>query len=98
VRSLATFLHYIMILSPDGPYLTRIVENVHKLVPYALMRPPLRVGNAATMINGMVKLLLTKISVNSVTSFFGLTNPSDAGMNLMQQYVLTTGKKPMNLF
>lgn len=87
--NLATFLHYIMVLSPDGPYLTRVVENVHKLVPYSLMRPPLRVGNAATMINGMVRLLLTKISVNSVTSWFGLTNPSDAGMNLMQQVVST---------
>lgn len=78
-----------MVLSPDGPYLARIVENVHKLVPYALMRPPLRVGNAATMINGMVRLLLTKLSVNSVTSWFGLTNPSDAGMNLMQQVIST---------
>ncbi|KAE9990682.1 hypothetical protein EG327_001077 [Venturia inaequalis] len=87
--NLATFLHYIMVLSPDGPYLTRVVENIHKLVPYGLMRPPLRVGNAATMINGMVKLLLTKLSVNSVTSWFGLTNPSDAGMNLMQQVVST---------
>lgn len=78
-----------MVLSPDGPYLTRVVENIHKLVPYALMRPPLRVGNAATMINGMVKLLLTKLSVNSVTSWFGLTNPSDAGMNLLQQVIST---------
>lgn len=78
-----------MVLSPDGPYLTRVVENVHKLVPYALMRPTLKVGNAATMINGMVKLLFTKISLNSVTSWFGLTNPSDAGMNLMQQVIST---------
>jgi len=37
------------------------------------------------MINGMVKMLLTKISVNSVTSWFGLTNYSDAGMNMIQQ-------------
>ncbi len=83
-----------MVLSPDGPYLTRVVENVHKLVPYALMRPPLRVGNAATMINGIVKLLFTKISINSVTSFFGFTNPSDAGMNLMQQYVASVAIEP----
>jgi hypothetical protein len=53
------------------------------------MRPTLKVGNAATMINGMVKLLFTKLSLNSVTSWFGLTNPSDAGMNLMQQVIST---------
>lgn len=87
--NLASFLHYIMILSPDGPYLVRVLENVHKLVPYAMMRQTLRVGNAATMINGMLKLLLTKMTVNSVTSFFGLTNYSDAGMNMLQQIAST---------
>ena len=76
-----------MILSPDGPYLARVMENVHKLVPYSMIRQTLRVGNAATMMNGMVKLLLTKLSVNSITSWIGLTNYSDAGMNLLQQYV-----------
>ena len=87
--NLASFLHYIMILSPDGPYLVRVLENVHKLVPYAMMRQTLRVGNAATMINGMVKLLLTKVTINSVTSFLGLTNYSDAGMNMLQQIAST---------
>jgi hypothetical protein len=74
-----------MVLSPDGPYLARITENINKLVPYGLIRQTLRVGNAATMINGMLKLLLTKISVNSITSWIGLSTPSDAGMNLLQQ-------------
>lgn len=87
--NLASFLHYILILSPDGPYLVRILENVHKLIPYAMMRQTLRVGNAATMINGMVKLLLTKVTINSVTSFLGLTNYSDAGMNALQQIAST---------
>ncbi|KIW06311.1 uncharacterized protein PV09_02776 [Verruconis gallopava] len=87
--NLASILHYIMILSPDGPYLVRVLENIHRLVPYGTMRQTLRVGNAATMINGMVKLLLTKMTINSVTSFFGLTNYSDAGMNLLQQIAST---------
>jgi hypothetical protein len=87
--NLASFLHYILVLSPDGPYLVRVLENVHKLIPYAMMRQTLRVGNAATMINGMLKLLLTKVTINSVTSFLGLTNYSDAGMNLLQQIAST---------
>ena len=85
--SLATFLHYILILSPDGQYLRIIIENVNRLVPYGLVRQTLKVGNAATMINAMVKLVLAKLSVNTMTSWLGLTNPSDDGMNLLQSYV-----------
>lgn len=88
-NSLASFLHYIMIHSPDGPYLARVVENVNKLVPYLAMRQALKVGNAATMINTMVKLVLAKLSVTSLTNWIGLSNSANEGMNLLQQYVLT---------
>jgi hypothetical protein len=77
-----------MVLSPDGPYLARIMEQINRLVPYGLMRQTLRIGNAATMINGMLRLLLTKLSVNSITSWIGLTKSTDDGFNLLQQYVL----------
>lgn len=87
LHSFATFLHYVMIHSPDGPYIARLLENVHKLVPYAMMRSTLRVGNAATMINGMVRLLLTKLSVGAVTNWLGLSKGADDGMNLLQQIV-----------
>lgn len=87
--SLASFLHHTFIMSPDGQYLLRLLENVHRLVPYTLMRQTLRVGNAATMINGMVKLVLTKISVTAVTNWIGLTNNTNDGMNLMQQIIST---------
>jgi len=77
-----------MVLSPDGPYLARIMEQINKLVPYGLMRQTLRIGNAATMINGMLRLMLTKLSVNSITSWIGLTKANDDGLNLLQQYVV----------
>jgi hypothetical protein len=41
------------------------------------------------MINGMVKLVLTKLSVTAVTNWIGLTNNSNDGMNLMQQILST---------
>lgn len=87
--SLASLLHHVFIMSPDGQYLIRLIENVHRLVPYTLVRQTLRVGNAATMINGMVRLVLTKLSVTAVTNWIGLTNNTDDGMNLMQQIIST---------
>ncbi|KAF2650134.1 hypothetical protein K491DRAFT_697568 [Lophiostoma macrostomum CBS 122681] len=89
VLNIASFMHHIFIMSPDGQYLLRLLENVHRLIPYTLVRQTLRVGNAATMINGMVKLVLTKISVTAVTNWIGLTNNANDGMNLMQQILST---------
>lgn len=76
-------------MSPDGQYLLRLLENVHRLIPYMMIRQTLRVGNAATMINGMVRLVLAKLSVTAVTNWIGLTNNTNDGMNLMQQIMST---------
>jgi hypothetical protein len=61
------------VLLPDGQYLLKLIENVNKLVPYMAIRQILRVGNAATMINGMLKIFLAKLSVTSVTNWAGLS-------------------------
>jgi hypothetical protein len=74
-------------MSPDGQYLLRLVENVHRLIPYYVVKQTLRVGNAATMINGMVRLVLAKLSVTAVTNWMGFTNNTNDGMNLMQQII-----------
>ncbi|KAL5116666.1 hypothetical protein ACEQ8H_005415 [Pleosporales sp. CAS-2024a] len=85
----ASFLHHVFVMSPDGQYLVRVVENAHKLIPYMVIKQTLRVGNAATMINGMVRLVLAKISVTAMTNWIGLTNSSNDGMNLLQQIIST---------
>jgi hypothetical protein len=72
-------------ISPDGQSLLRILENVQKLVPYGMIRQALRVGNAATMINGITKLLLAKLSVTAWTNWIGISNSVDEGMNMLQQ-------------
>ncbi|KAF2269052.1 hypothetical protein CC78DRAFT_529658 [Lojkania enalia] len=87
--NLASFLHHVFVMSPDGQYLLRLLENVHRLVPYYVIKQTLRVGNAATMINGMVRLILTKLSVTAVTNWMGLTNNTNDGMNLLQQIIST---------
>ncbi|KAF2787810.1 hypothetical protein K505DRAFT_316031 [Melanomma pulvis-pyrius CBS 109.77] len=87
--NLASFFHHFFIMSPDGQYLLRLLENVHRLVPYYMVKQTLRVGNAATMINGMVRLVLAKLSVTGFTNWIGLTNNSNDGMNLMQQIIST---------
>lgn len=82
---MASFMHYILILSPKGQYLLKLVENVHKLIPYVIVRQTLKIGNVASMINAMVKVGLAKMSVASLTNWMGLTQTEDEGMNLLQQ-------------
>ena len=83
---LASFLHYIIVISPRGQSIIPLLSKAHNLAPYFMMRQTLKVGNAASMLNGMVKLILAKMNLSTVTSWFG-GQPSDSGMNLMQQYV-----------
>ena len=87
--SLASFMHYTLILSPEGPGLLRLIENGHKLVPYTIVRQTLRVGNVATMMNGMLRIVLSKVSTATLTNWVGLTSGADEGMNLLQQIIST---------
>ncbi|KAF2139588.1 uncharacterized protein K452DRAFT_320240 [Aplosporella prunicola CBS 121167] len=87
--NLATLLHQIFILSPDGQSLLRIMENINRLIPYSIIRQTLKVGNAATMINGMVRLVLAKLSVGTITNWIGISKGADEGMNLLQQIIST---------
>ena len=73
-----------MIVSPKGFALLTLLESAHRLVPYTIIRQTLRVGNAATMINAMVKVVLAKASVGTVTNWLGISQGADEGMNLMQ--------------
>jgi hypothetical protein len=61
------------------------MSNLLKLVPWTMLKQSLRIGNAATMINAVTRLFLTKLSLTSITNWFGLSNNPDDGMNLMQQ-------------
>lgn len=83
---LGSFLHYIIVISPRGQSILPLLTKAHNLAPYFMIRQTLKLGNAASMLNGMVKLILAKMNISTVTSWFG-GQPSDSGMNLMQQYV-----------
>lgn len=85
--SLASFMHYTLILSPKGQYLLKLIDNAHKLIPYMAIRQALKIGNIATMISALMKIILAKMSVASLTNWIGLTDTRDDGMNLLQQYV-----------
>lgn len=50
------------VVSPEGPYLIKLIEGVNRLTPYSMIKQTLRVSNAATMISGMMKLFLAKLS------------------------------------
>ena len=86
VTILGSFLHYIIVISPRGQSILPLLTKAHNLAPYFMIRQTLKVGNAASMLNGMVKLILAKMNMSTITSWFG-GQPSDSGMNLMQQYV-----------
>jgi hypothetical protein len=79
-------MHRVFVLSPEGPYLLKLLENVHRLLPYSMVKQTLRIGNAATMLNGMMRLLLAKIGVGALSNWVGLTQNADDGMNLLQRY------------
>lgn len=83
--SLASFMHYTLILSPKGQYLLKLVDNANKLIPYVAIRQTLKIGNIATMMGALVKIILAKMSVTSITNWIGLTASEDDGMNLLQQ-------------
>ena len=78
-------MHYFLILSPKGQYFLKLVANANRLVPYLVIRQTLKIGNVASMINAMMRVILAKMSVTSVTNWIGLTKSDDEGMNLMQQ-------------
>ncbi|KAI0526393.1 hypothetical protein F5B22DRAFT_641538 [Xylaria bambusicola] len=84
---IATFLHQVFVLSPEGPYLLKLIENIHRLVPYTMIGQTLRVGNAASMINGMSRLFLSKVSIGAISNWMGLTSNAADGMNLMQRII-----------
>ncbi|TGJ87363.1 hypothetical protein E0Z10_g1333 [Xylaria hypoxylon] len=85
VFHIATFLHQAFVISAEGPYLLKLIENVHRLVPYSVIGQTLRVGNAASMINAMSRLFLSKVSIGAFSNWIGLTSNASDGMNLMQR-------------
>lgn len=87
VFHLAALLHQIFALSPDGQYLLKLLDNIHGLIPYKMIKQTLHIGNAATMINGMMRLLLAKLSVTGLTNWLGVTQNDDDGMNLLQNII-----------
>ncbi|KAI0882037.1 uncharacterized protein GGS22DRAFT_196207 [Annulohypoxylon maeteangense] len=83
----ATFLHHLFVLSAEGPYLLKLIDNVHSLIPYTVIGQTLRLGNAGTMINAMIRLFLAKVSVGAISNWLGLTQNASDGMNLMQRII-----------
>lgn len=51
-----------------------------------MVKQTLRIGNAATMLNGMMRLLLSKMGVGALSNWVGLTHNADDGMNFLQRY------------
>ncbi|KAK5173908.1 uncharacterized protein LTR77_002589 [Saxophila tyrrhenica] len=99
VVNIASLMHYTLVLSPEGPTLLRMIENVHRLIPYVVVRQTLKIGNVATMISAMMRVILAKVSVASVTNWIGLSSGADEGMNLLQQImsqVLSWDKRDLN--
>jgi|SRR6187551_448229 len=84
-QSLASFIHHVFVVSSEGQYLLKLIENTHKMVPYLMMGKIFKYGNAATMLNAMVKLLLTKLSLTSLSNWAGITQNPYEGMNLLQR-------------
>lgn len=84
-HSLASLMHYTLVLSPKGQYLLKLIDNANRLIPYMLIKQTLKIGNVASMISAMVRIGLAKMSVSSVTNWIGLTSGAAEGMNLLQQ-------------
>lgn len=83
----ASCMHRIFVESSEGQYLLKLLGNVQGMIPYSMVRQTLRVGNAATMINGIIRIFLAKVGVGAMTNWLGLTKDAEDGMNLLQRYV-----------
>lgn len=84
--SIASLMHYTLVLSPEGPTLLRMIQSVHNLLPYMAIRQALKIGNVATMLSAVMRVVLAKASMSTMTNWMGLTSGADEGMNLLQQY------------
>ncbi|KAI1434408.1 hypothetical protein GGR50DRAFT_663038 [Xylaria sp. CBS 124048] len=84
----ASFLHQAFVISADGPHLLKLIENVHRLVPYTVISQTLRLGNAATMISAISRLFLSKVGRGTISNWIRLTSSPTDGMNLMQRILL----------
>ena len=82
---IASFLHHVFVISPEGQYLLKLIQNVHSLIPYSMIRQTFKISNAATMLNGMIRLLLAKVGIGAISNWMGLTQHADDGMNLLQR-------------
>ncbi|KAL9014174.1 MAG: hypothetical protein Q9180_008964, partial [Flavoplaca navasiana] len=82
----AALLHHNLIVSPRGQSMVSLLNRLHRLTPYFLVKQTLKIGNAASMLNGMTQLLLAKMNLSTLTSWFG-GQASDSGMNLLQQII-----------
>lgn len=51
-----------------------------------MVKQTLRISNAATMLNGVMRLLLTKVGLGALSNRLGLTQNAGEGMNLLQRY------------
>ncbi|KAK6354116.1 hypothetical protein TWF730_008535 [Orbilia blumenaviensis] len=89
VVNLASLAHYVLVTSPKGQTLLSLIERTNKLIPYRIIRQTLRVGNAATMISGMTRLVLAKMSIGTLTNWIGWSSGADEGMNLLQTIIYT---------
>lgn len=85
---LASFLHYVLIVSPRGQSILPLLARANWMMPWRTIRGFLKMGNAASMLNAMISLLLAKMNATMVTQWFGAAK-SDRGMNLMQQIIST---------
>ena len=83
-------MHYTLILSPKGQQLLSLIDHANKLIPYTIIKQTLRIGNVASMLNAMMKVVLAKMSMTSVTNWIGLTKSEDDGMNLLQHVIAQT--------
>ncbi|KAK4541452.1 hypothetical protein LTR36_008053 [Oleoguttula mirabilis] len=87
VVNIASLMHYTLVLSPEGPTLLRMIQSVHNLLPYMAIRQALKIGNVATMLSAVMRVVLAKASMSSMTNWMGLTSGADEGMNLLQQII-----------
>ena len=75
--------YMLTIVPPAGQTILSLHRRVNDLLPYFLIRQTLKIGNAASMINGMIKVVLAKMNLSTFTSWIG-GQPSDSGTNLLQ--------------
>lgn len=55
-------MHYSLVITPEGQNLVKMMDIVHTLTPYTILKQTLRMANIQSILDATVKIMLAKVN------------------------------------